>query len=1255
MVPRSLVVALAIVALPCGSSIGQSTRVALKSRTFEPREGIDAELMQQARAATRSDRLHFLMQFQRLPSPAERVALNRDLGITLLDPVPQTAYFVSAPRELLLRGRLPQQVRWAGRIAINDKMAPVVRRSSSPTLAIRDSAPRAAMLVQFFGDASIEAQRQALHAYGITDFRRIEYLNAWSVILARDSVVRLATEDAVKWLTVVPQGPEADNDGVRSSTGVNADAVLASTFYNLSGGGITVASWDPSPASLGHLDFAGRITLGDPPLPYWARTQAHDESVSGNKRFDSGEAVYRDVDDNGIVSDGDKRYTQVGAFAIGSTVGPTDPDALAATPLVSFWGGDDVDPAPPERFFDVNNDFVWEATEPIYIDTNKDGAHDGGDVLVYSNGVTPSLGAKYRAFPTSPHGHATMVAGTIMGNGAGSASNQWKGVAPAAKLRTYAICSTGACVSSEWLVGSDASWVASISNDHVDASGNGTTIAAHAWGPRLSHCHQQPFGSFCYDELSELYDVITSGLTSTGAPSGKPRMFLIGSAGNVGRPERHTENVPLNGKYDDGEAIYVDSAGDGTVSSGDLRLLGPDQPAGSLLVDFALQEMHTEQISDTGTFNEGERVYLDSDRSGSITPGDIRITPTGMLFTSGSTVTGVDSDVTTEPTRLRSFVFWAGLRIGNSAKNTLQVGAIASDAPFLPSFSSRGPTADGRIKPDVVAAGSRNGGEAFIRSTYTRNRYWLAEGTSMATGASAGVAALLAEFHKKACSSTGPTPEVLKALLVHGAEDVVIPASGAFAGPDYASGFGRLRAKEAIDLVPHHMIGAINGAAAAPQLITVARTKPLKVTLVWNDAPWPANSAPGSNGILQNDLDLTLEAPDGSQYSSWRLDPTNPATPAARDVFPSGSPVPESSRDRRNTIEQVVVDDAQAGTWKILVTAPRLGLGPQTYALVSEALSPASSPCATTPSADVWVRDNTGDTGAVPSSGLMWLGPDLWNRLADDGLLDHQNPEYGQKNYLYAQVRNASGVAVAATTMEFWIADASTGLSWPTSFTSVGRIFVPNLAPNEVRQIGPLPWYPPPPGMAGHFCMYVRLISPQDPIMIVEGSGITTNARTSNNIAYRNLHIVDLASSRSETFVVRNISRDFAYVDLAVRVPPEFLQSGATYVALAPTFESLLRRSQGTVRGAVSLRDSGWVERPSDAQGVARPPIPYRITASEAVFARIRLGPMQTERMTVTFRSTDQRVASYDVDIVQYVGSEVIGGIRYVVRTGHRR
>lgn len=391
---------------------------------------------------------------------------------------------------------------------------------------------------------------------------------------------------------------------------------------------------------------------------------------------------------------------------------------------------------------------------------------------------------------------------------------------------------------------------------------------------------------------------------------------------------------------------------------------------------------------------------------------------------------------------------------------------------------------------------------------------------------------------------------------------------------------------------------------------------------------------------------------------------THSLSPLAPSLPPQ-YPIPAAARDRRNTVEQVVVDNAMAGTWTIRVTASTLNLPSQSYTLVSEALPPQASPCASTPAGDVWMRDNASDTGTVPSAGTMWLSPDLWNRYMPDGGTTHFNPEYGQVNYLYANIRNMS-TAVKATSMDIWLAPTAVGLTWPDNFIYVGRIPVPNLGPGEVRQVGPLPWNPPSPMPSDHFCFYVRVMSPQDPITFAETGDVGLNASNSNNIVWRNINVVDLMSSRSVTFLVRNTERKRAEVDLVFQIPQKFLRDGKVFVRLSPEIEKRwpeqYRRVEGLVpleRGSrvasgreTSRREDKNVKDKQEEPGERLPP-PYQITQPMVTLRGIRMEHGETETVTLTFSSSKKEKVSYEVNVAEQILGKTVGGILYVVRTGY--
>ena len=112
------------------------------------------------------------------------------------------------------------------------------------------------------------------------------------------------------------------------------------------------------------------------------------------------------------------------------------------------------------------------------------------------------------------------------------------------------------------------------------------------------------------------------------------------------------------------------------------------------------------------------------------------------------------------------------------AAGVITVGA-ASDLDRIATFSSRGPTADGRTKPDVVLPGVEiiaPRAAATTMGTPIDDWYTASSGTSMATPHAAGLAALLLQ------AEPDLTPLEIKSRLMRTAIDLGAPANAQGAG-----------------------------------------------------------------------------------------------------------------------------------------------------------------------------------------------------------------------------------------------------------------------------------------------------------------------------------------------------------------------------------------------------------------------------------------------------------------------------------------
>src|SRR6185369_424345 len=85
---------------------------------------------------------------------------------------------------------------------------------------------------------------------------------------------------------------------------------------------------------------------------------------------------------------------------------------------------------------------------------------------------------------------------------------------------------------------------------------------------------------------------------------------------------------------------------------------------------------------------------------------------------------------------------WHFLIAPGDADSIVTSGAVDSNN-VIASFSSRGPSSDGRIKPDVTAMGV----SVLTIPTTSNTAYTRLSGTSLSTPLTAGVVALLLEAH----------------------------------------------------------------------------------------------------------------------------------------------------------------------------------------------------------------------------------------------------------------------------------------------------------------------------------------------------------------------------------------------------------------------------------------------------------------------------------------------------------------------------
>lgn len=250
-----------------------------------------------------------------------------------------------------------------------------------------------------------------------------------------------------------------------------------------------------------------------------------------------------------------------------------------------------------------------------------------------------------------------------------------------------------------------------------------------------------------------------------------------------------------------------------------------------------------------------------------------------------------------------------------SAKNILTVGWGEKNATAS-NDGSHGPTVDGRIKPEITTTGSE------VRSTGANNTYVTDWGSSLASPAVAGGAALLVEKYRQLSAGSNPPAALLKALLMNGANDIDNP------GPDYKSGFGWMNLNRSLAMLKnnHFLRQVISAGATAEIPLTVpANTGQLKVMIYWHD---PA-SAVFSAATLVNDIDLEVKNPAATSFLPWKLDTAHSNITA----------LATRGADHINNVEQVTIDNPTAGVYNVLVKGTAINVSSaQEYFLVYDFL-----------------------------------------------------------------------------------------------------------------------------------------------------------------------------------------------------------------------------------------------------------------------------------------------------------------------------
>lgn len=289
----------------------------------------------------------------------------------------------------------------------------------------------------------------------------------------------------------------------------------------------------------------------------------------------------------------------------------------------------------------------------------------------------------------------------------------------------------------------------------------------------------------------------------------------------------------------------------------------------------------------------------------------------------------------------------SALKNPENAKSVFAVGKSGTSGSQTGSCSTlSGPTSDGRRKPEIFAPGCAT----LSSDTSTTCGTTSATGTSMASPAVAGAAALVRQYFTEGFYPTGarvaqdsfvPSGALLRAMIINSAVDMTSYPSPNQTPPNKFEGFGRILldnsvylAGDARKLLVHDIRNTSVDALATGNTSTfyvnvTSAAQPLEVTMAFTDAPAtvPTSFAPVNN------INLRVIDPSGNIYLGNVFNTT------------TGFSQLGGTADAINCIENTLFATPAVGQWKVEVSGAAVNVGKQGFGLVITGAVAGVNPC----------------------------------------------------------------------------------------------------------------------------------------------------------------------------------------------------------------------------------------------------------------------------------------------------------------------
>jgi uncharacterized repeat protein (TIGR01451 family) len=245
--------------------------IRLKSETFVPAGGLDANLGYVRSLGSDPEGVYAIVQFRQPPDKESRKRLAA-LGVQILNYLPENSYFARLPRGVNADPLRSAGVIWLGAVYPKDKLPARMKSSGIGSWAVQSDGS-AELRVKYFQQADFAQVAKAIEACGGQILSVNGKLREVAVTLPTSRLDQLVGCDGVRWIEEATPPKVPFNDGARQ----NALADIVQTTYGLSGSGVTLGIWDGGAVDSGHGDFGGRVVLGEAGLT----VETHATHVAG--------------------------------------------------------------------------------------------------------------------------------------------------------------------------------------------------------------------------------------------------------------------------------------------------------------------------------------------------------------------------------------------------------------------------------------------------------------------------------------------------------------------------------------------------------------------------------------------------------------------------------------------------------------------------------------------------------------------------------------------------------------------------------------------------------------------------------------------------------------------------------------------------------------------------------------------------------------------------------------------------------------